>query len=1000
MKSKLKFSILFFLLAFCFDITAQLRQQIDEQIDTLLPSNTTQKITALRIRQAIKLVSNYADPNNLPAQSIGLSKIAAGSATTGQVLKWNGTAWGPSADATGGPPTWGGISGTLASQTDLSSALSGKEPTITVGTTAQYWRGDKTFQTLDKSAVGLSNVDNTSDANKPISTATQTALNGKANNSHTHGAADLTQSGATTGQVLKWTGTAWVPSADATGSAPTWGGISGTLASQTDLSSALSGKEPTITVGTTAQYWRGDKTFQTLDKSAIGLSNVDNTSDANKPISTATQTALNGKANSSHTHGAADLTQSGATTGQVLKWTGTAWVPSADATGSAPTWGGISGTLASQTDLSSALSGKEPSISAGTTAQYWRGDKTFQTLDKSAVGLSNVDNTSDANKPISTATQTALNGKANSSHTHGAADLTQSGATTGQVLKWTGTAWVPSADATGSAPTWGGISGTLASQTDLKSAIAGGFVLPEHFGAIGNGVADDVIPIQNAINYARDNGLVLRLSPVSYRITNTLVNQYDGLYKPLKINAQGATLLCDTKNKTALNLTGGYALTEITDLTLKYVGSDINADVLTNAIVATNVRCYLQNVRADGFLCDGFQFSSTAPNMNSSYWGKVRSDNNKRYGFYISGTDDNISVTKGELYCENNGYSGIYVTDDCMLRDAELFIYAENNCQSNQTKAGVYLGKIRNSRLTIYSEQTNSAEEIRFGLNSSDNQLYSFRNNKDYFSGTNTGYRGNRVYQQDASRASTPIVLRADYARAGNDGEYVKIDFEGVNISYGSVKGENDGIYLANAANKIGVTADRVKINTTQPALINGALQLNGDGSVATYINGDLAFRQTTGSNLYFDLATGSASHGGFKIRSSNAYATRFEVKSEGQINLGPLSSPPTSSSAGDLWYNSNTGKFQGHEGGAKNFLTTYSSGLGVITLVSGVGSATVTGLTSTDKAFVQLVTTSGTLGTHYKAVCSANTITITSINTSGATVTTDNSTVNYIIVK
>ena len=54
---------------------------------------------------------------------------------------------------------------------------------------------------------------------------------------------------------------------------------------------------------------------------------------------------------------------------------------------------------------------KEPSITAGTTSQYWRGDKSWQTLNKSAVGLSNVDNTSDANKPISTATQTALNAK-------------------------------------------------------------------------------------------------------------------------------------------------------------------------------------------------------------------------------------------------------------------------------------------------------------------------------------------------------------------------------------------------------------------------------------------------------------------------------------------------------------------------------------------------------------------------------------------------------------
>jgi hypothetical protein len=171
--------------------------------------------------------------------------------------------------------------------TATQTALNGKENTITAGTTAQYYRGDKSFQTLDKAAVGLANVDNTSDANKPVSTATQTALNGKEN---------------------------------------------------------------TITAGTTAQYYRGDKSFQTLDKTAVGLANVDNTSDANKPVSSATQTALNLKENT---------------------------------------------------------------ITAGTTAQYYRGDKTFQTLDKTAVGLANVDNTSDANKPVSTATQTALNLKAN-----------------------------------------------------------------------------------------------------------------------------------------------------------------------------------------------------------------------------------------------------------------------------------------------------------------------------------------------------------------------------------------------------------------------------------------------------------------------------------------------------------------------------------------------------------------------------------------------------------
>lgn len=85
---------------------------------------------------------------------------------------------------------------------------------------------------LTKSDVGLSNVDNTTDANKPISNATQTALNAKEN---------------------------------------------------------------LITTGTAGQYYRGDKTFQTLDKSAVGLGNVNNTSDINKPVSTAQQVAIDGK---------------------------------------------------------------------------------------------------------------------------------------------------------------------------------------------------------------------------------------------------------------------------------------------------------------------------------------------------------------------------------------------------------------------------------------------------------------------------------------------------------------------------------------------------------------------------------------------------------------------------------------------------------------------------------------------------------------------------------
>ncbi len=141
----------------------------------------------------------------------------------------------------------------IATTSYVDTGLATKEPTITAGTTSQYYRGDKTFQTLDKAAVGLGNVDNTSDANKPISTATQTALDNKQPLD-----SDLTDIAALS------------PSND-------------------DI---LQRKSGAWTNRTPAQF----KTDLALTKSDVGLGNVDNTSDADKPISTATQTALDLKA--------------------------------------------------------------------------------------------------------------------------------------------------------------------------------------------------------------------------------------------------------------------------------------------------------------------------------------------------------------------------------------------------------------------------------------------------------------------------------------------------------------------------------------------------------------------------------------------------------------------------------------------------------------------------------------------------------------------------------
>ena len=57
-------------------------------------------------------------------------------------------------------------------------------------------------------------------------------------------------------------------------------------------------------------------------RSNLGLGNVDNTSDVNKPVSTAQQTALDGKAAASHSHSGADITSGTVSTARL--GTGTA----------------------------------------------------------------------------------------------------------------------------------------------------------------------------------------------------------------------------------------------------------------------------------------------------------------------------------------------------------------------------------------------------------------------------------------------------------------------------------------------------------------------------------------------------------------------------------------------------------------------------------------------------------------------------------------------------
>jgi hypothetical protein len=245
----------------------------------------------------------------------------------------------------------------------------------------------KVTPTQLKSSLALNNVDNTSDANKPVSSATQTALDAK-------------QATLVSGTNIKTVNnTSLLGSGNiAISSAVAWGGVTGTLSNQTDLQTALDGK-----VDENSAINGATKTKITYDAKGLVTAGADATtadiaSSTDKRYVTDAQLVVVGNTSGTNTGDNATNSQySGlATSKQDTLVSGT----------------NIK-TINSTSLLGSGNVAVEPTITATTSADYYRGDKTFATLNKTAVALGNVDNTSDANKPVSTATQTALDAKTN-----------------------------------------------------------------------------------------------------------------------------------------------------------------------------------------------------------------------------------------------------------------------------------------------------------------------------------------------------------------------------------------------------------------------------------------------------------------------------------------------------------------------------------------------------------------------------------------------------------
>lgn len=410
---------------------------------------------------------------NLSGSSLNdLADVTITSAADGDFLRWNGTAWindavnlstdtigsyvaslvaGTGVTLTnnsgeGATPTVAVTANTFdafgaasTAATNAATALTNHEAdttsihgiadtSILVTTTGTQTLTNKTITSpsgLVKGDVGLGNVDNTADTAKPVSTAQQTAFDLKAN------LASPTFTGTVTVPTpIGDTTAATKLYVDTTASTTASNAATALTNHEADTTNIHGIADTSILVTTTGSQTLTNKTITApsgLVKGDVGLGNADNTSDANKPVSTAGQTALDLKAPlASPTLTGTPIAPTATAGNNSTQIATTAYADAAVAAiiDSAPA------TLNTLNELADAL-GDDPSfattvstsigLKAPIASPTFTGTVTIPTgasitaptgLVKGDVGLGNTDNTSDANKPVSTAQQTALDLKA------------------------------------------------------------------------------------------------------------------------------------------------------------------------------------------------------------------------------------------------------------------------------------------------------------------------------------------------------------------------------------------------------------------------------------------------------------------------------------------------------------------------------------------------------------------------------------------------------------
>ena len=294
------------------------------------------------------------------------------------------------------------ISSSIALGETASTAYPGDKGKATTDKVNSHISDTNNPHSVTKAQVGLGNVDNTSDLNKPISTATQAALDKlKEDLEGSIGGSDETLNAHIANKENPH---------QVTKAQVGLGNVDNTSDAEKPVSTpqldAINAAKAEVSK-TISDHISDVRNPHNVTKAQVGLGDVDNTSDINKPVSNATREALSALSDNVtqivNNHAQNYNNPHKVTKAQVgldrVDNTNDLEKPVSTATQE------LVNTVKSE------LSGNI--TSQGETLSAHIADKNNpHNVTKEQVGLSNVDNTADKDKPISTATQLALDKKA------------------------------------------------------------------------------------------------------------------------------------------------------------------------------------------------------------------------------------------------------------------------------------------------------------------------------------------------------------------------------------------------------------------------------------------------------------------------------------------------------------------------------------------------------------------------------------------------------------